>query len=473
MNTLRSDGWRQKVTDNKNINADKRHMALAAGCDGIPFHKDKNSSSGWPFVVTAENLPGGAYRKNQHQHIFAVAPSDEIRYDSFGNTYVYKKDPPNIQCVLLMFVDELLTGQEEGFDLRDFSIPRGMPGHSFNLKTILLFFMGDYPGQGKVANMKHSGKKACHWCHHPFESHSKGHNVALGTRQHLDEDDPFRHDDSFPRPELRPAPPMRDHCEMCDTAANMANLSGPELAEEQKRTGINGECWLSHLHMFNMVWDITGDMMHILKGMWGRRLIPLLKGNITQAAPVPLGGTKSDGHGGRMPYTAEEMLPRTQKNDEAKLKHQTVRMVQPTHERSRYGSDAPRSTYCTTMMMSCIILTMTYDFLAKTLLVLHADAGQVDHAGLGASRRGQERRCSRGGRAKMGQTQHAPDGENLPNEGRRLAQRLTRCRPPHLPRPHRHVLGPRTRKKGLGGGGLGINTPDLPHALHCHMQRGR
>ena len=306
-------------------------MALAAGCDGIPFHKDKNSSSGWPFVVTAENLPGGAYRKNQHQHIFAVAPSDEIRYDTNGNTYVYKKDPPSIQCILLMFVDELLAGQDYGFPMRDFSIPRGMPGHHFDLKTILLFFMGDYPGQGKVANMKHSGAMACHWCEHPFQFHSRGHNVALGTRRHLAPDNPFRRDDSFAEPELRPPPPMRDHCQMCTTAENMANLSGAELEKEQTRTGINGECWLSHLHMFNMVWDITGDMMHILKGMWGRRLMPLLKGTIAPAPPVPLPKTHSDGHGGRMPYTPDEMAPRTRANDAAKLKFSDVHKVQRTH----------------------------------------------------------------------------------------------------------------------------------------------
>jgi hypothetical protein len=175
------------VTDNPNISADIRHQALVGGCDGIPFHKDKHASSGWPFVITTENAPIGAYRKNQHQHMFALAPSDEIEYDKNGNTFVFKRDPKSIQCVLLVLVDELLHGQDTGFNIRDFSRHVDDPEHNFMLKVILLFFMGDYPGQGKVANMKHSGFRACHWSHvcAPIIGLSAGSRVSswAGTSQ--------------------------------------------------------------------------------------------------------------------------------------------------------------------------------------------------------------------------------------------------------------------------------------------------
>jgi hypothetical protein len=47
--------------------------------------------------------------------------------------------------------------------------------------------------------------------------------------------------------------------------------TGEELEAAQKKSGIYGPCWLAYLHLFNVIWDITGDMMHLLKGTWGRR----------------------------------------------------------------------------------------------------------------------------------------------------------------------------------------------------------
>jgi hypothetical protein len=302
------------VTDNPNINADKRHMALAAGADGIPLHKDKNASSGTPFVVTAENTPIGAYRKNQHQHMFALAPSEERRYDEAGNAYTFKKDPPSIQCILLLFTNELLHGQDEGYEIRDFSVPPDSPNHVFMLKVILLFFMGDYPGQGKAANMLHSGKQACHWCKHNFESHSPGHNVALGTRQHLPPDSPLRTDPSFGPEERRPPPETRTHVDICQCADEVDRLNGrgdaAARAAAEKRTGVYGWCPLSLLALFNMAWDITGDMMHLIKGMWMRRLIPMLKGELTQAHPKEPSMTQSDGAGGQQPRTQADIARR-------------------------------------------------------------------------------------------------------------------------------------------------------------------
>jgi hypothetical protein len=328
INTRRSDGWRRKVTDNPNISADARHQALAAGCDGIPFHKDKNASSGWPFVITAENAPLGAYRKNQHQHMFALAPSDEIRHDDNGNTYVHKRDPQSIQCVLLLLVDELLHGQDTGFNIRDFSRPADDPAHNFMLKVILLFFMGDYPGQGKVANMLHSGFKACHWCHHYFETHSRGHNVARGTRQHLPTDDAYRRDDSFHGPpEIRDPPATRTSAEVCAKADELAGFKGAELKRQQKACGVYGSCILRVLDMFDLIWDITGDMMHLMKAMWGARMLPMLKGNFVQAKPLKPEMTRADGDGGQVAYTDAEKADRKIAYDRAKLEWSKVKQV--------------------------------------------------------------------------------------------------------------------------------------------------
>jgi hypothetical protein len=331
----RSDGWRRKVTENPNINADSRHQALAAGCDGIPFHKDKQASSGWPFVITSESLPVGAYRKNQHQHMFALAPSEEIRYDEHGHTYKHKRDPPSVQCVLQVLADELLIGQDTGFNLRDFSRAVDDPEHNFWLKVILLFFMGDYPGQSKVANMVHAGKHACHWCHHTFEYHSQGHNVARDTRQHLADQHECRFDDAFQDDELRPPPATRTHAGVCDKADELDGLAGPERKREQKDSGIYGSCVLRQLDFFNVVWDITGDMMHLIKGMWERRVMPMLKGNFKQAPPRKPETTHADGRGGQIPYTKAEQTQREKGHARAKLEWNKVQQVCSTYAHTR------------------------------------------------------------------------------------------------------------------------------------------
>ena len=312
----RSDGWRRKVVDNPNINADPRNQGLAAGCDGIPFFKDKNSRNGWPFVVTDENLPTGAYRKNQHQHMFALVPSEEMRYDVHGTAYTHKKDPESIQPVLLVFADELLHGQDTGFPIRDFSVHEEDPEHFFFLKVILLFFMGDYPGQGKVANMIHAGQQACHWCYHKFQYHSSGHNVALGTRQHLPTDSTLRDCPTFSAPEHRPPPHHRDNDNMCATGQELDAMErGPELHRRQKECGVYGSCILCSLDLFDMVWDITGDMMHLLKQMWKHRLMPMLKAEFKQAPPKEPATTYANGAkpSVQVPYSRVDRLARKKK----------------------------------------------------------------------------------------------------------------------------------------------------------------
>ena len=260
----------------------------------------------------------------------ALVPSEELRYDENGNVYTHKVDPKSIQCVLLVMTDELLVGQDTGFPMRDFSRPVDDPEHYFMLKVVLLFFMGDYPGQGKVSNMKHSGAQACHWCHHDFEYHSKGHNVARATRQHLPTGHTYRQDDSFPEPEEKPPPATRTHQGVCDKAAELEGLRGPQLEQAQKTSGVYGACELRRLHLFNIIWDICGDMMHLMSGMWGRRVMPMFKGEFTQAYPKKPGETHADGEGGQMPYNNDEQAARTRGYDKAKHEWAKVKQVPNT-----------------------------------------------------------------------------------------------------------------------------------------------
>jgi hypothetical protein len=114
---------------------------------------------------------------------------------------------------------------------------------------------------------------------------------------------------------------------MCDIAKEVEGLHGTERAKAAKKHGVYGQCWLSLLHMFNIVWDITGDLMHLLKGTWGRRLMPMLKGLMTQAPPKEPAATHADGRGGAQAYTAVEMRARMQKYKRKRLEHGNVKQV--------------------------------------------------------------------------------------------------------------------------------------------------
>jgi hypothetical protein len=53
----RSEGWRQKITDNPMMNCDRRHAPLVGMADGAPYFKDRNAGSGWFFLLRHAGLP--------------------------------------------------------------------------------------------------------------------------------------------------------------------------------------------------------------------------------------------------------------------------------------------------------------------------------------------------------------------------------------------------------------------------------
>jgi hypothetical protein len=53
---------------------------------------------------------------------------------------------------------------------------------------------------------------------------------------------------------------------------------GPKVRHPKHSTGINGWCPLGELPMFDLVWDICPDMMHIIKNLFERFFGSLLRG---------------------------------------------------------------------------------------------------------------------------------------------------------------------------------------------------
>jgi hypothetical protein len=172
-----------------------------------------------------------------------------------------------MDAFMTVFVDELLWGETQGFRIVDHSKDVSDPDRVFWMKVILLFWVGDYPGLGKCAAMKHAGRYGCHWCKGFFYAHSQGHNVCIHNRRNLRMNHPYRTDERWGLPETRTPIPMRYTGEVEAQARKIHGLEeGPEKTKKQKETGIDGFCLFLLLSMFDIVWDMLPDMMHITKG---------------------------------------------------------------------------------------------------------------------------------------------------------------------------------------------------------------
>ena len=76
-----------------------------------------------------------------------------------------EKKPGHLCAIMHAIVDDLLFW-EDGQDVEDHSKPADADDRWFRLRTCLLYWCGDYPGQGEASGFSHAaaGKKACHWC---------------------------------------------------------------------------------------------------------------------------------------------------------------------------------------------------------------------------------------------------------------------------------------------------------------------
>jgi NAD-dependent dihydropyrimidine dehydrogenase PreA subunit len=73
----RSEGYRQKVTSNPNINSEPRNQALSLSADGLPYFKDRQSAGGWAVSLTDECLAEGNMAHNaSFVHMAVLVPSE-------------------------------------------------------------------------------------------------------------------------------------------------------------------------------------------------------------------------------------------------------------------------------------------------------------------------------------------------------------------------------------------------------------
>lgn len=76
-----------------------------------------------------------------------------------------ERKPKTLQPLMHALVDDLLHWEDGGWVV-DHSADDDDPDRLFFLRCILLYWCGDYPGQGEASGFSHaaSSSKACHWC---------------------------------------------------------------------------------------------------------------------------------------------------------------------------------------------------------------------------------------------------------------------------------------------------------------------
>jgi hypothetical protein len=96
------------------------------------------------------------------------------------------------------------------------------------------------------------------------------------TDRWLTQNDPLR---TGLGPEL--APPARTKEEVCRQAieSDASAYAWTGKAHPRNKSGVNTWCPLSVLSKFNMIWDFTPDMMHIIKTFFERLLFGVFSGN--------------------------------------------------------------------------------------------------------------------------------------------------------------------------------------------------
>ena len=148
------------------MKADTRNQGLVGMADGIPLFRDKHSRSCVPVMLRTANMGDHLSMKFRYTHLVALVPSHFwiLGVESKQFERVERK-PSHLCAVMHAVVDDMLFW-EDGKEVEDHSKALGEEDRWFLLRIRLLYWCGDYPGQGEASGFSHAagGKHACHWC---------------------------------------------------------------------------------------------------------------------------------------------------------------------------------------------------------------------------------------------------------------------------------------------------------------------
>jgi hypothetical protein len=141
--------------------------------------------------------------------------------------------------------------------------------------------------------MAHQGSRACHWCEGRWRKNQAYNRHCFGGHYRwLDQANPLRLDRETAPPARTPASVYRDA-----QISDASDLAWDDDDHPRKWSGVNGISALSLLPMFDIVWDVLPDWMHIIKNLILPHFIKLVKGKrdlkVPQYKTVPAPGSAS------------------------------------------------------------------------------------------------------------------------------------------------------------------------------------
>jgi hypothetical protein len=72
----RSQGWKNKVTDNPKMNSDRRHAPVVGHADGGPYFKDQKGAGAWFFILRHACLPESIMLDQSLAHMPLLIPAE-------------------------------------------------------------------------------------------------------------------------------------------------------------------------------------------------------------------------------------------------------------------------------------------------------------------------------------------------------------------------------------------------------------
>ena len=122
--------------------------------------------------------------------------------------------------------------------------------------------------------MSHQGNKACHWCEASWPKNPAYRRHCFGGHERwLDPGNPLRTGDEVAPADRTPASVARDAA-----ASHNSFVDWKSKIHPRRASGVNSVSALSRLQLFNIVWDIMPDWMHIIKNLMLPHFVKVVKG---------------------------------------------------------------------------------------------------------------------------------------------------------------------------------------------------
>ncbi|KAL3846276.1 hypothetical protein ACJIZ3_003679 [Penstemon smallii] len=250
-----SPAWKTFDFENPEFAKDPRNVRLGLATDGFnPFKNMSTNYSTWPVVLMPYNLPPHMCMK---QPFFMLSLLISGPTEPGNNIDVYLQP-------LIAELNELWLG------VNTFDASTKQP---FNMRAALLWTISDLPGHANISSWSTKGYLACPVCHEftcscRLENSHK--NVYMGHRRFLEENHPYRFDESFngevelgvPPPKLTGSMILSD-LEGFEIRFGKLVKDNPMLPHNWKKRSIFFELpyWEKNLMRHNL------DVMHIEKNV--------------------------------------------------------------------------------------------------------------------------------------------------------------------------------------------------------------